>query len=707
MEDKFTVIGNAERFVANRQFERAVAEYQRLLEQHGDDPGILNTLGDLLLRVNRSEEALVYFHRVAEIFEQTGFSNKAAAIYRKILQTGPDDPDVLCALVSLNQKRGMRGEALRHMKRLLEVRLRRSEREAAEELIQEILQESPDDPELHRQWADLVLAERPLQASEHFADAARLFLNRNRREDALACVRSALELNPHQAAALSLSAELEAPVAPPSPAPATEVEGEDEFPTWAVSKSESFDTGLLAEPAADESSDAAWNELFASLEASSTAPAGEASPDSGVTDHLLDNAADEALTDATDRVEPGSGGTDAVEVMDAGMPEPEPKGVEPEILLTEPEPLLMDVGAGFFTEASEDLGVASTEETPPAPEAPELMDVLDESAFFDADALGPPPSQTSASEDVGLEPERGVGELAEGVTAVDEAEPEPVTVPSLLDAGAGFPGIAPDDFDEAAGEPPPPAAQPPELLAGVDTVDDVVPDPIPGQSPRLAEALDEVEFYLKLNLRDDAVALVGRLLEEQPGHPTVKAYGVRLGLLPETETASSFADEVEGILDELFFEPTAEASAEGVIPNAIPQESADTGEQAARSCYDLGLAYHEMGLVDDAAEKFEEAYGRFVGLGDTVQAADCCRLLCSCWLRSGEYRRAVEWADIGLSLPRGQGEEWLHLEYQRATALEHLGEVEESLAGYRAILGRDEDFLDVRAKVAALEAHSD
>ena len=84
MGNKYRSLRNTERFVVNRDFDRAIREYRRLLETDGEDPAVLNTLGDLLLRNNRKDEAINNFRRVAEIYEESGFIAKAVAVCNKI-----------------------------------------------------------------------------------------------------------------------------------------------------------------------------------------------------------------------------------------------------------------------------------------------------------------------------------------------------------------------------------------------------------------------------------------------------------------------------------------------------------------------------------------------------------------------------------------------------------------------------------------------
>ncbi|HUV12910.1 MAG TPA: hypothetical protein VMY18_04645, partial [Acidobacteriota bacterium] len=119
MLDKFKVLRNAETYVVNRQFGRAISEYRSLLETKGEDPALLNTLGDLLLKNKEQAEALSYFRRVAQIFIESGFTNKAIAVCKKIHKLDPSDRETVGQLADLYTKRGFQSQAAKYYRQLV------------------------------------------------------------------------------------------------------------------------------------------------------------------------------------------------------------------------------------------------------------------------------------------------------------------------------------------------------------------------------------------------------------------------------------------------------------------------------------------------------------------------------------------------------------------------------------------------------------
>jgi tetratricopeptide (TPR) repeat protein len=662
MEDKFAVIRNAERFVVAHQYDRAIGEYQKLLETFGEDPSVLNTMGDLLLRRGRKEEAVACFHRVADIFSQSGFSNKAVALYRKIAQLDPDDPGTLRTLADHYLRRGLRFEAARHLRELLQLQIRQGDRDGALGTLQELLSESGEEPELLRHWADLTAEGDPQEAAGRYARAARMFADRNQADEARACAAAALSLNPAQALAKAVADQLEEPTVEPAvetvPPQMTEpAEATSEPVTEVEWHQEGTTSAGPAAASAEEEVD--WDSLLQPL-----------APVDGEVSLEVSPAASE---------ESSAPGLTALVQSDALAAEPEPaETAEPE--MSEGWHDWQDFG---LIQPSETVAVAPEAELSVHPELP-------------AEAAPVPETEDLQEPSGEVLPEA-------------DREPTPVTEEAVAETWAESSSEADAEEGEAAVETPVEEPSPAELTAEAPAPEAAAP---PGTS-ELDDLLDEVDFCLKLNLRDDAERLLTQIARTYPDHPKVLERAQKLGIalgaeavVPEVEGEVSLAAEIDGVLEDLFFEPEPQTGSG--VPK--PEEAAPPVEPSeidiARSQFDLGLAYREMGMFDDAAAKFEEAYQLFVSNQETASARQCCQMLCSTLMQAGDFQRAVEWADIGLSLPGSRAGEWRRLEYDRALALENLGEIEESLAGYRRILDDDPHYLDVRARVAALDSPS-
>jgi tetratricopeptide (TPR) repeat protein len=100
MSDKSTIIKEAKKYLARGQIDKAIAEWEKLVKDIPDAP-TFNTLGDLYLKSGNKTNAVSSFHKAANLFRHEGFSLKALALYKKILNIKPADADSLLSLGEL------------------------------------------------------------------------------------------------------------------------------------------------------------------------------------------------------------------------------------------------------------------------------------------------------------------------------------------------------------------------------------------------------------------------------------------------------------------------------------------------------------------------------------------------------------------------------------------------------------------------------
>lgn len=112
--------------------------------------------------------------------------------------------------------------------------------------------------------------------------------------------------------------------------------------------------------------------------------------------------------------------------------------------------------------------------------------------------------------------------------------------------------------------------------------------------------------------------------------------------------------------------------------------------------YDLGIAYREMGMLDDAVAEFQAA-ARHESLRDR---ASC--LLAECYLDRGQPEAAVRELRQALGAARDD-EERLGLGYRLARTLIDLGRDDEALAQLRACYDLDAGYRDVAELIDRLE----
>ena len=103
--DRRAALYNAQRLVQQNKLSPAIEAYERLTRQDPSDWASANTLGDLLVRAHRADQAIREYLRVAHYLTSTGFLARAGAIYRKVLRLDPTHVEALRETESLNIQR--------------------------------------------------------------------------------------------------------------------------------------------------------------------------------------------------------------------------------------------------------------------------------------------------------------------------------------------------------------------------------------------------------------------------------------------------------------------------------------------------------------------------------------------------------------------------------------------------------------------------
>jgi tetratricopeptide (TPR) repeat protein len=122
------------------------------------------------------------------------------------------------------------------------------------------------------------------------------------------------------------------------------------------------------------------------------------------------------------------------------------------------------------------------------------------------------------------------------------------------------------------------------------------------------------------------------------------------------------------------------------------------GKEDYDTRYNLGIAYKEMGLVDEAIAEFQLA------AKDENRVLECSSMLGICFLEKGMPKLAIKWFEKGLAASGRSEEEYQGLRYDLACALESAGDTDRALSVYTELYGQDANFRDVANKVRELRA---
>src|SRR5688500_12505962 len=191
------VIASAEKLVAKGKIEPAIKEYERLIEDNPNDVNTLNRIGDLWVRVNRNDEAVKVFSKIADHYSKDGFFLKAIAIFKKINKLDPSKLDIYAKLADLYAKQGLAMEAKSQYQVLADYYLKHGEPSNALAIYRKISELDPQSINVHVKLADLYSQNnQTAEALKEYDRVGRLLLKRGMLDEAVQVFRKALKIDP-------------------------------------------------------------------------------------------------------------------------------------------------------------------------------------------------------------------------------------------------------------------------------------------------------------------------------------------------------------------------------------------------------------------------------------------------------------------------------------------------------------------------------
>jgi pilus assembly protein FimV len=300
--------------------------------------------------------------------------------------------------------------------------------------------------------------------------------------------------------------------------------------------------------------------------------------------------------------------------------------------------------------------------------------------------------------------------------------------PRPAEAAPSEPMTAHGEAPEPAAAPPPPAAGRPIAPEGeVETLEEPVEfvevgDVLAGPAE---DQLREIDFFIEQGLLNEAAGLLRKLREGSGDHPELNA---RQALLKargweEERDASPAESSAEALFSEedRFFDLAAELEreladeeivAEATGSNAPGEVSIEelfkefqkgVAEQLREEDYDthfnLGIAYREMGLLDEAIREFQLA------AKSPELAVEALSMIGACYLEHGLPEQAADWYARALATPALAPEVQVGLRYELGRAHEANGNLAAALSSFAEVLAVNPSFRDVVSRVAKLKAN--
>ncbi len=157
--DRSSVLQNAQLFASRGQFDAAINEWKRLSVESPGDGSIFNSIGELHLKRQATNDAVAAFTQAANAFRAEGATLKAIATFKKILKLDPSRYDVFRHLGDLNAERGLLSSAVQDYLTLGKHYLKAGKSKDALDVYKKIVSQDPSNLDAQQRVAELCLQE--------------------------------------------------------------------------------------------------------------------------------------------------------------------------------------------------------------------------------------------------------------------------------------------------------------------------------------------------------------------------------------------------------------------------------------------------------------------------------------------------------------------------------------------------------------------
>jgi pilus assembly protein FimV len=162
---------------------------------------------------------------------------------------------------------------------------------------------------------------------------------------------------------------------------------------------------------------------------------------------------------------------------------------------------------------------------------------------------------------------------------------------------------------------------------------------------------------------------------------------------PSAAKSSPFAEDAGVDLAEMFGELKQDLEAD-----------AATSDEDPETHYNLGIAFREMGLLDEAIGELQKACQSFDRGRPFPQIMQTYTWLAQCFLDKGVPEAAVRWYDKALQVPSIDGDTRVALNYELAAAYETAGDKPAALKHFMDVYGSNIDYRDVAERIKVLKS---
>jgi len=341
-----------------------------------------------------------------------------------------------------------------------------------------------------------------------------------------------------------------------------------------------------------------------------------------------------------------------------------------------------------ITEAPAEFEIVIAEPEPVQASAPIAEAPLEAPATSPASK----PQHAAADDEVDLsdEWEAMVSEVAEPVPQAASKEPAPAPVAEPEPEPVEIEAASEEVAEEPAAEPaieiveePVAAAPEPEAPVHEGAEFEIELTPAPPKGKRGAASTEDFISELVAEIDDMEAPVVQPAVAEPVASAAAPSNGSSPVPAPSAETLNELAEVFQEFRSEL---------------GELGEEDEDL-----ETHYNLGIAYREMGLLDEAIGEFQKV-AKAVQKGKPFRyAMNCSTMLGLSFMDKGEPKIAALWYQRALETPGLEQEAVLALRYDLGLALDEAGEEKAALDSFRQVYAMNIDYRDVADRIATLQ----
>ncbi|KPJ53400.1 hypothetical protein AMJ39_04855 [candidate division TA06 bacterium DG_24] len=694
MESAASLRQKAAKYVQEEKYDLAIEEYEKVLQLEPSDASVYNHMGDIYLKKNEKDQAIDEYYRAVDVYVKEAYYTNAIAVCKKILRCDRDRADVYEQLGHLYAKQGLVGEAITNLMEFADRQMKQDNMDGVLQAYRTMVELTPENIDARKQLVEMYLSQEQVdEAVKELSEIADRLREQGKDSEvqaiveriesiapgagaAVAAGEAPPEVTPPEAEVVAARAELGAGVEVAAPeeerAPEMVIPGEEEeapaeaVPSEAAVAPEAVEVGA---PEARAEPEVLPGEAVVELP---EAPVGAEELAAGVVEELA-------------TVEEGAPAAVRPRI-------PEAADIEDWGECVEMGDLLLEIGSvdeaidyfyraatGYYDEGSFEESwrlFSKLAELRPFELRPRQKLVEIAVANEDAEAM------VMAYLDLGeCLMRRGATEEAESiykrVIEIDPRSEEAIERLSVLVPDERF--VPPEAVPRPEAVPVAEAAGPPEAIAPEVLAPEAPPEAaVPAGAEARPEAAPPPEAEPETAVPPSMEEFVdlGKALQQELAGEIAKA---------DTGEARIEMSDEEGMLT---LEQMIEEFKGGVWQHI------DEGDYASH--YDLGIAYREMGLVNEAISEFQIASR---GKAEAIKSFE---MLGTCFIDKGEIEIAIRQFERGLVVEGHREDEYIGLHYHLGRAYELQGKLEDALSHYENTYVIDIGFADVAEKVATL-----